>query len=313
MARVVVTEGIDEQHLRPLAGHDLVVPPLGDRFDAARLRQVLPGADGLVCFLTDRVDEALLSAAPELRVIGNVATGVNNIDLAAAVERGIAVCNTPEGPVESTAELTMLLMLAASRRMGEAEHELRSGVWQGWSFTGLWGFDLAGGTLGLIGYGRIARAVRRRAEAFGMTVLHYARRPTGESGQVDRLDELLRRADVVSVHVPLTEQTRDLIGEPQLRLMKPTATLINTARGGVVNEAALLAALRRGDLFAAALDVFDNEPEVWSPLLAERRLVVTPHIGSATRQARLAMLHDVVSDVAAVLRGAEPDRPVSMS
>jgi glyoxylate reductase len=310
VARIVITDGdLEPESLAPLGAHHLVHPEPGRRWDQGDLAAALPGADALICFLTERIDAAVLARADALRVIGNVAAGVNNIDLAQTARRGIVVCNTPDGPVQSTADLTLLLMLAASRRLPQAEHEVRTGTWTGWRFTGGWGRDLRGLRLGLVGYGRIARAVHARAEVFGMTVRHHARHDTGVPGYVADLTDLLRGSDVLSVHVPLTDATRNLIDGPALAALPRDAIVVNTARGGIVDEPALLAALHSGHVFAAGLDVFDGEPQVWRPLLAERRLVLTPHVGSATRQTRLAMLADVVGDVAAVLRGEKPRFP----
>src|SRR5436305_6058433 len=255
-------------------------------------------ADALLPQLTERVDEELFEAAPRLRAIANYAVGYDNVDLAAASARGIPVGNTPGALTEATADLTWALMLSAARRLPEAEDDARAGEW-GWEPDFLLGQDVHGATLGIVGMGRIGSAVARRASGFGMDVIHTSR----DGGGVP-LEELLRRADFVSLHAPLTPDTRGMIGEPQLRLTKETAILVNTARGPLVDTNALVRALTEGWIAGAALDVTDPEPlPPDHPLFACRGLAVAPHIGSATHSTRAAMADLAVDNLLAALRG----------
>ena len=247
-----------------------------------RVRSLLARAarcDGLVTMLTDRVDAELLDAAgPQLRIVANYAVGLDNVDLEECERRGITVSNTPDVLTEATAEMTIALMLALTRRVVEGDRFLRRGEpWQ-WAPTFMLGRGLAGMTLAIVGFGRIGQAVARLAEAHGMRVVHSL-----------PLDELLGSADVVSLHVPLTDETRHLIGERELGLMKPTAYLVNTSRGPVVDEAALARALGEGRIAGAALDVFEREPDVEPGLLELENVVLVPHLASATHEAREAM------------------------
>jgi glyoxylate reductase len=263
-------------------------------------------ADAIISVLTDRIDRAVIAGAPRLRVVANVAVGYDNIDLGAAQAAGVAVCNTPGVLDETTADLAFALILAASRLVGEAEGDLRAGRWSGWGVDQYLGQDVHGATLGVVGYGRIGRAVARRGEGFGMRVLHHSRHSTGEPGYVDDLDALLRRSDVVSLHLPLDDQTRRLVDSRRLALMKPTAVLVNTSRGPIVDEEALAVALEEGRIFAAGLDVFEHEPEVNPRLLAAPRTVLTPHIGSASTATRTRMARMAAESVQAVLAGQVP-------
>ncbi len=267
--------------------------------------------DAIVCLLTDRVDVAVLDAGMgRLRVVANAAVGFDNIDVAAARERGVVVCNTPGVLDETTADLAFLLILAATRGASGAEADLRAGRWPGWGITQYLGRDVHGAVLGIVGYGRIGRAVARRAAGFDMTVLHHTRRDTGEPGWCADLDRLLAESDIVSLHVPGGDATRHLVDARRLALMKPTAVLVNTARGPVVDEAALADALHAGRLFAAGLDVFEREPEVHPRLLDAPRVTMLPHIGSASFATRLRMAHLATSAVATVLAGGAPPNVV---
>lgn len=315
MGRVLVTRRLPPGGTEPLLadGHAVEGGTGDDAWDPGVLAAALRGGvDGLVCLLADRVDEDLLDAGAEggLRVVANVAVGYDNIDVAAAAARGIVVCNTPGVLDESTADLAFLLVLAASRLASEAEADLRGGSWTGWGITQYLGHDVHGAVLGIVGYGRIGRAVATRARGFGMEVLHHGRRPTGEPGYVGTLDELLDRADVVSLHVPLTEATRHLIGPRQLERMGPRAVLVNTARGAVVDEEALARALHVGIIFAAGLDVYEHEPKVHPLLLDAPRTVLLPHIGSATAATRTVMARLACRQVCDVLAGRPPPHPV---
>jgi glyoxylate reductase len=310
VARVLLTRPVPEGGTDPIlaAGHELVVPD-GPAPDLAALAS---DVDGILCMLTDRIDSRVLraGAAARLRVVSVAAVGYDNVDVAEAVALGIAVCNTPGVLDETTADLAFLLILSAGRLASDAERDLRAGRWEGWGITDHLGRDVHGTCLGLVGYGRIARAVARRAEGFGMEVLHHTRTDTGLPGYVAALPDLLARSDTVSLHVPLTPSTRHLIGAEELALMKTTAVLVNTARGAVVDEAALARALQNGEIFAAGLDVYSEEPTVDPDLLAAPRTVLLPHIGSASTQTRTAMARMASRAVCDVLVGRPPEHPV---
>ncbi|MGO9455990.1 MAG: 2-hydroxyacid dehydrogenase [Acidimicrobiales bacterium] len=315
MARVLVTRHLPEGGLDPLevAGHTLVRRDDDTPYTPDEMARAVADVDALVCPLTDRIDRAVLAAgaAGSLRVVGNVAVGYDNVDLVAAAELGIAVCNTPGVLDQTTADLAFLLVLAATRLASEAERDLRAGRWEGWGLMDHLARDVHGGVLGLVGYGRIARQVARRAEGFGMEVLHHTRTPTGFPGYVGTLAELLSTADVVSLHVPLSEATRHLIGATELAAMKPTGVLVNTARGPVVDEEALADALESGTIFAAGLDVFEGEPALNPRLLAAPRTVLLPHIGSATIETRTRMARLAAQGVADALAGRTPPNLVT--
>jgi glyoxylate reductase len=310
LARVLVTRQLPEGGLDPLAraGHEIVPPPDDDTpLSPEELAEAAAGVDGVVCVLTDRIDADLLrGAAPRLRVVADVAVGYDNIDVATAAELGIAVCNTPGVLDETTADLAFLLILAAARRSSDAESDLREGRWLGFRMNRFLGQDVHGRTLGIVGFGRIGQAVGRRAAGFGMNVIPHSRRDTGMPGWTGDLDELLRVADVVTLHVPLTPDTTRLIDARRLALMKPTAVLVNTARGPVVDEKALARALEEGALFGAGIDVYEREPEVHPSLLAAPHAVLLPHIGSASEATRRRMAELACEGVVAVLAGEHP-------
>jgi glyoxylate reductase len=315
VSRVLVTTALPASALGLLrsAGHEIVLVD-----DDGSLSLQVADVDALVSVLTDRVDRSVLAAgaaAGRLRVVANVAAGYDNIDVTAAGELGITVCNTPGILDESTAELAFALALMARRRTTDAESALRSGTWDGWALDGFLGHDLHGATMGIVGWGRIGRALARRAEAFGMRIVHTSRRPadTDDPSREVPLDELLATSDVVSLHVPLTSETRGLIGADQLRRMKPTAVLVNTARGPIVDEAALAGALHDGVIFGAGLDVFAEEPKVHPRLLTAPGAVLLPHIGSATVRTRTAMAETAVRNVIDVLAGRPPAHAVPLA
>jgi glyoxylate reductase len=299
--------------LDPLAhaGHDIVQRPDDVPLTHDELAREASGADAIISVLTDRIDREVIAGAPKLRVVANVAVGYDNIDLQAAQAAGVAVCNTPGVLDETTADLAFALILAASRLLGQAEGDLRAGRWTGWGVDQYLGQDVHGATLGVVGYGRIGRAVARRGEGFGMRVLHHSRRPSGQPGYVAELDTLLRQSDVVSLHLPLDDGTRRLLDSRRLALMKSTAVLVNTSRGPVVDEEALAVALEEGRIFAAGLDVFEREPEVHPRLLAAPRTVLTPHIGSASTATRTRMARMAAESVHAVLAGQVPPNLVA--
>jgi glyoxylate reductase len=297
--RVFVTRRLPGDALDRLAAeHDLEVwpeqlPP-GREELLSRLREL----DGLLALLTDPVDAELLDAAPRLRAISNYAVGVDNVDLDAATARGIPVGNTPGVLTDTTADLTVALMLGISRHLAEGDAYVRRGEWRTWETGLLLGHDLHGATVGIVGFGRIGQAVARRLDGFGCEVLH-----TSRSGGV-ALGELLDRSDVVSVHTPLTPETRGLIGDEALARMKPTAYLVNTARGPIVDSHALARALHDGRIAGAALDVTDPEPlPAGHPLLEAPNLLVLPHLGSATHATRERMAGMAVDNLLAGLAG----------
>jgi lactate dehydrogenase-like 2-hydroxyacid dehydrogenase len=308
VARVVVTRPLTEGGTDPLfdAGHEVVIHegPLSP----VELVALAGDCDGMVCHLTDRIDAAVLESgrSGRLRVVANAAVGYDNIDVVAAQERGITVCNTPGVLDDTTADLTFLLILAATRLSTDAERDLREGRWKGWGFGTHLARDVHGSTLGLVGFGRIGKAVAQRAAGFDMEVIHTARNDTGLNGYVPTLDEVLDRSDIVSLHVPLSDATRHLIGAAELARMKPTAVLINTARGPVVDENALVDALEAGTIFAAGLDVFDGEPAVNPRLLSAPRTTLLPHVGSATIATRTRMARLACQGVVDVLAGRTP-------
>ena len=270
------------------------------------LMRRVAGKQGLVAMITDQIDRAVIEAGTSLRVIANAAVGYNNIDVAAARERGIVVTNTPDVLTEATADLTWALVLGITRRIGEGERMVRRGAWSGWAFDQLLGMELRGRQLGIIGFGRIGRAVAARAPAFGMRVVH-----TGRSADAMPLDRLLSTSDVVSIHVPLTPETRHLIDQPALARMKRTAYLVNVSRGPVVDEAALVWALKNRLVAGAAMDVYEREPEVHPDLLPLENVLLAPHLGSATTETRTAMADLAARNVIAVLSGEPPVTPVS--
>jgi glyoxylate reductase len=301
-----------EEHCEVRVWPDPEVPPPREV-----LQREVQEAEGLVTLVTERVDAALLEAAPRLRVVSNVAVGYDNVDVAAATRRGVVVTNTPDVLTETTADLAWALLLAASRRVAEADRFTRGGRWRSWGLELMLGQDVYGRTLGVVGLGRIGRAVARRAVGFGMRVLYTSRR-RHEDAEQDlgvqwrELDELLAEADFVTLHTPLTPETRHLIDRARLRRMKPTAILVNTCRGAVVDEAALAEALREGWIWAAGLDVFEQEPlPPDSPLLSLQNVVLAPHIGSASFATRARMSEMAAENCVAVLTGRRPPNPVN--
>ena len=284
-----------------------------DAIPRDRLLEGIAGKVAAITLLTDRVDDELLDAAgPELRIVANYAVGFDNIDVEACTRRGVMATNTPEVLTETTADTAWALMMAAARRVAEGDRFLRSRTPWIWGPEMMLGRDIHGKVLGIVGFGRIGQAVARRGKGFGMAVRYHD--PFRPSSEVERdlgaeyreLDELLAESDFVSIHVALTPETRHLFDRERLRRMKPTAVLVNTSRGPVIDEAALVEALREGDLFAAGLDVFENEPEVHPGLLELDSAVIIPHLGSATVETRDAMAFLAVENVEAALAGRRP-------
>jgi glyoxylate reductase len=271
----------------------------------------LKDKEGLVCLLTERVDGDVLRAAPKLRIVANVAVGFDNVDVPACTKRGVIVTNTPGVLDETTADFAWALLLAVARRVVEADQYVRSGHWQGWNFDQLCGTDVWGKTLGIVGFGRIGRAVARRATGFGMKVIYNSKTRAAEDiekelhAEFRDLNTLLGEADFVSVHVPLGEETRQMFDAPKLFRMKPTAYLINTSRGPVVDEAALVHALESKKIAGAGLDVFEQEPFV-HPGLKRPNVVLAPHLGSASNETRAKMAMVAAQNVVAFIQGQRP-------
>jgi glyoxylate reductase len=313
--KVLVTREIPEAGLRLLEGFDVRVlherpPERGELLEAVR------GANGILSTATDKIDGEVMDAAGEgLKVVANMAVGYDNIDVKTAKERDVVVTNTPGVLDETTADVAFMLMLAAARRLGEGERLLRAGRWEWWGPKQLRGLDVWGKKLGIVGMGRIGQAVARRARGFGMEILYHNRsRKEGAENELGArylgLEDLLRESDFVSIHTPLTEETRHLIGKRELDLMKPTAVLVNTSRGPVVDEAALADALESGRIFAAGLDVYEEEPKVHSRLLGLENVVLAPHIGSASMETRDRMATLAAENLRAVLSGEPAKTPV---
>ncbi|MCH8806725.1 MAG: D-glycerate dehydrogenase [Planctomycetes bacterium] len=290
--------------------NDAPLPP-------AELLRRVRGVSGLICSLSEPVDTAVLEAAgPSLRVVANFAVGVDNIDVPACTACGVRVTNTPDILTDATADLTWALILATARRVVEGDRHVRSGEWKGWTPTESLGVELTGATLGIVGAGRIGTAVGLRSRGFGMRVLyvHPRANATLESDvgaeRVD-LDRLLRESDILTLHVPMTQENHHLIDRARLARMKPTAILINTARGPIVDEVALLEALRENRIDSAGLDVFEHEPRLSAGLSELANVVLLPHVGSATTRTRAAMSRMAAENVIAVLTDRPPPNPVN--
>lgn len=313
---VVVTRRLPARAEEELAArYDVRLNTLDDPLEAPQLAEAARQADALLCTVTDRVGRAFFETpGRRVRIVANFGVGVNNIDLDAAREAGVMITNTPDVLTEDTADLAIALLLAAARRVGEGERLVRAGQWTGWTPTQMLGTRVWGKTLGVIGYGRIGRATARRAHlGFGMRVLYHQRNPLppdvadpARGVYHGRVEGLLAEADFVSLHVPATPETRHLLDARRLRLMRPEAILVNTARGDVVDEAALVEALEQGVIAAAGIDVYEREPEVTRALLGRDDVVLLPHLGSATTESRVAMGLRAMSNLDAFFSGAEP-------
>lgn len=311
--RTLVTRKLPSKVIARLEEHFEVDLYVGESAIAREelLRRVA-GKDAIVCLLTDTIDAAVLDAAgPQLKVVANVAVGYNNIDVAACRARGIAVTNTPDVLTNACADFTWGLILAVTRRLGEGERVVRAGKWGGWALDYMLGMELRGKQLGLVGVGRIGRAVADKAPAFGMSVAYTARRDAGIPGATQMsLDRLLSTSDIVSLHCPMTPETKHLIDQKALTRMKRTAYLINTSRGPVVDEAALAWALKERLIAGAALDVYEKEPEIHAALMPLENVLLIPHLASATTETRTAMADLAVTNAIAVLNGQAPVTPV---
>jgi len=311
--KILVTREVFDETLAYVGQHCEVEANQEDTpFDPATLARRLADKDGVMCCLTDRIDAQLIERCPRLKVVANIAVGYNNIDLAACTARGILATNTPGVLDDSTADLAWALMLGAARRLTELERRVRAGEWTGWRLKQWLGVDVHHATLGIFGLGRIGQAIARRAAGFEMRVLYHNRTRVA-SDLEKRLnaayvskEELLRQSDFVVLQVPYSPETHHLIGTAELQLMKPTAVLINSTRGGVVDDAALIAALKAGTIRAAGLDVFENEPRLDPGFLALDNVVLAPHVGSSTEATRRAMAMTAAKNLVAALSGGTP-------
>jgi len=318
MAKNIFISNVLPDEARALIPRDVAVDYNSGKtgLSKAELISRLRGKDALICHIISTIDDEVLAAAPTVKVVANVAVGYNNIDVAAARRRGVVVTNTPDVLTETTADFAWTLLMAAARRVVEADHFSRSGQWQKWEWDLLWGADIFGKTLGIVGFGRIGRAVARRALGFNMRVLYQD--AVRADAAVERelratrmdLEPLLAESDFVSLHTPLLPETRHLMGERTLKLMKKSAILVNAARGPVVDEAALVRALKEGWIAGAGLDVFEEEPKIHPGLLPLKNVVLAPHIASASFDTRVAMASLAVRNCLAVLDGKPPLTPV---
>ncbi len=320
--QVFVTRGLLGNALRTLqdglGAERVTVYPEDRVIGRDELLRGVRGATGILSMLTERIDADVFDAAgPQLRAVANFAVGYNNIDVAEATRRKVAVCNTPDVLTETTADLAFALMLGVARRFRDSEAYLREGRWTSWSPSLLLGQDVHGKTLGVFGLGRIGQAVARRARGFGMRVL-YSNRKRADAGTERELGAafvdkagLLAESDIVSIHCPLTDETRHAFGAAEFRAMKKTAILVNTARGPIVDEAELAAALQRGDIWGAGIDVFEREPAIEPALLECKNALLLPHIGSATGETRAKMAELAAENLVACLTGKRPPNCVN--
>jgi gluconate 2-dehydrogenase len=311
--RVVITREIFDDVIDYLRQHCEVDDNQADKpYAPDALAAKLAGVDGLMCALTDRVDAALIARAPQLKVVANIAVGYNNIDVPACSARGIKVTNTPGVLDDSTADLAFALMLATARRLTEVESYIRAGEWTGWRLKQWLGVDVHHATLGIFGMGRIGQAIARRAAGFDMKVMYHNRKRVAPAIEqrlnaryVSR-DELLAQSDFIILQMPYTPETHHLIGAKELAAMKPSAILINSTRGGVVDDKALVHALKTGVIRAAGLDVFEGEPKLDAGFLQLKNVVLAPHIGSSTESTRRAMAMTAAKNLVAALSGQQP-------
>lgn len=312
-ASVLVTRKLPSRVIAKLEEHFDVDLYVGEAaISREELLQRVAGKHAIICLLTDTIDAAVLDAAgPQLKVVANVAVGFNNIDLAACRARGIAATNTPDVLTNACADFTWGLILAITRRFGEGERVVRAGAWGGWALDYMLGMELRGKQLGLVGVGRIGRAVAEKAPAFGMTVAYTARSAADLPNATQMsLDRLLSTSDIVSLHCPMTPETKHLIDQKALTRMKRSAYLINTSRGPVVDEAALAWALKERLIAGAALDVYEKEPEIHPGLMGLENVLLIPHLASATTETRTAMADLAASNAIAILNGQPPITPI---
>jgi len=315
---VYVTRAIPEENIDELRKHfDVEVNPDDRALSKDELKQKLKGRHAAISLLTDTIDGEVLDAAgPQLRIVANYAVGFNNFDVAAATQRNVVLTNTPGVLDDATATHTMTLLLATARRIAESDKFVRDGKWQGWAPMFFVGLDVERKNLGIAGLGRIGKAVAKRARGFGMNIIYSDVKRDADfekafgATYVDK-DTLIRESDFLTMHVPLTDETRHYIGAKELKAMKKTAVLINASRGPVVDEVALVQALKNGEIWGAGLDVFEDEPKLASGLIDLRNVVVVPHIASATPQTRIAMGEIAVNNIIKVLNGQVPDTCVN--
>jgi glyoxylate reductase len=315
MASVLLTRRIPSSVLTPLQTQHTVDLYSGDAaIPRDELLRRVADKDALICVLTDKIDAAVMDAAPSLKIVANIAVGYDNIDIAQAQQRNIIVTNTPDVLTEAVAELTWALILGIARRVAEGDRLIRRDGWKGWALDFMLGTELRGKQLGIIGAGRIGRAVAAKAPAFGMRVVFAGRsapRTKDPAYTSVSVDELLVTSDVISIHAPATAETRHLINKRTLARMKRSALLVNTARGSIIDEEALAWALDERLIAGAALDVFEHEPEVPPPLRQHENVLLVPHVGSATRETRTAMAELAARNVLAVLNRDKPLTPVT--
>ncbi len=316
---VLITRKIPDAGIKLLRekGYRLIINDRDRPLSRDELKTMIRDCDGVITLLSDTIDKEIIDAAPNLKVIANYAVGYNNIDINYATRRSIRVTNTPDVLTPATADLAWALLMAVSKRIVEADAYVRAGKFKGWAPELFLGHEVTGKTLGIIGAGRIGQAVGRRAKGFEMTLLYHSRSPKpnfeAETGaRRVSLDELLASSDFVSLHCPLTEETHHLLNEQRLKSMKKGSILINTARGPVVDETALVQALKHGPLAGAGLDVYEHEPQVHPELLKMKNVVLLPHIGSATTETRNEMARMVARNIIAVLEQGKPVNPVNM-
>ncbi|MGI6037489.1 MAG: 2-hydroxyacid dehydrogenase [Limnochordia bacterium] len=316
--KVFVTQQIPQAGLDLLAQHCDITVNTEDRIlSKEELKERLKGMDGMLCLLTDDIDAEVMDAEPNLKVISNYAVGFNNIDVAAATERGIPVTNTPGVLTETTADMAWALLMSVTRRIVEADKFTRAGKFKGWGPLLLLGTDVYGKTIGIVGMGRIGQAVARRAKGFDMKVLYYDEYRASEELEKELgieyvpFEQLLKESDFVTIHVPLMESTRHLIGEKELKMMKKEAYLINTARGPIVDEKALVKALQENEIRGAGLDVFEDEPALAPGLADLDNVVIAPHIASATLETRSKMATMAAEGCISVLSGKMPENLVN--
>jgi glyoxylate reductase len=311
--KVLVTIKLPEEILSSIRlEHEVEINEEDRPFDRARLLQTIPGKDGLLCTITDGIDTELLKLAPALKVVANCGVGFEHIDVEVATRMGVLVTNTPGVLTDATADLAFALILSIARRVVEGDRMTRGGEFKFWAPFHFLGCEVTGKTLGIIGFGRIGKAVARRAAGFSMRIIYNSRNRLDRSVERElnvefaSPDQLLQEADFVSLHMPLTPETRHVIGARELKLMKPSAYLINTARGPVVDEAALVEALRNREIRGAGLDVYENEPQLASGLSALENVVLLPHLGSATIETRTRMAAMAAENLLAALKGRVP-------
>jgi len=316
MAKIFITRRLPEEGLQLLKEYELEIYEGDAPPSKEEIIEGVKDKDALICLLTDKIDAEVMDSAPNLKIIANYAVGIDNIDVKEATKRGILVTNTPGVLTETVADLAWALLMAVARRIVEGDKFMREGKFKGWAPLLMLGSDIYGKTIGIIGAGRIGSAVARRAKGFNMRILYYSRKRNEKleeecNAEYVDLETLLKEADFVSLHTPLTEETYHMIGEKELKIMKPTAYLINTGRGKCVDEEALVKALKEGWIRGAALDVFENEPAIHPELKKLDNVVLTPHIGSASYETRSKMAVMVAENVIAALEGKLPPNCVN--